>query len=95
MTAAFPALEKLMPNPEWASLPIFSRTGWTRMAFGEFAQNVNERAEPKDAQEDIYVGLAAIARQRAVWPFGWLRRLRLRAGYRGGSVWMGVEPSRL
>lgn len=27
------------------------------MPFGEFAQNVNVRAEPKDAQDEIYVGL--------------------------------------
>jgi type I restriction enzyme M protein len=46
-----------MPNADWASLPLFNRTGWTRMAFGEFALSVNERAEPKDAQEEIYVGL--------------------------------------
>jgi hypothetical protein len=27
------------------------------MAFREFAESVGERAEPKDAQEEIYVGL--------------------------------------
>ena len=27
------------------------------MAFGEFAESIGERAEPKDAQEEIYVGL--------------------------------------
>lgn len=47
----------LKPNPAWASLPLFDRTGWKRMAFGEFAESVGERAEPKDAQEEVYVGL--------------------------------------
>ena len=47
----------LQPNPAWASLPLFDRTGWKRMAFGEFAESIGERAEPKDAQEEIYVGL--------------------------------------
>jgi hypothetical protein len=45
------------PNPAWASLPLFDRKGWKRMAFGEFAESIGERAEPKDAQEEIYVGL--------------------------------------
>ena len=44
-------------NTEWASLPLFDRTGWGRMAFGEFAESIGERVEPRDAQEEIYVGL--------------------------------------
>ena len=52
-----PPLASLRPNPDWATLPLFDRTGWTRMAFGEFAESIGERAEPKDAQEEIYVGL--------------------------------------
>lgn len=47
----------LRPNSDWASLPFFDRTGWRRMAFGEFAESIGERAVPKDAQEEIYVGL--------------------------------------
>lgn len=57
MTATLPSPENLKPNPAWASLSFFDRTGWTRMAFGEFAESIGERAEPKDAQEEIYVGL--------------------------------------
>ena len=52
-----PILANLKPNPAWALLPIFDRTGWQRMAFGAFAESMGERAEPKDAQEEIYVGL--------------------------------------
>ena len=47
----------LKPNPAWASLPLFDRAGWKRMAFGEFVESIGERAEPKDAQEEIYLGL--------------------------------------
>ncbi len=36
---------------------MFKRTGWKQLAFGEFAENIGDRAEPKDAQEEIYVGL--------------------------------------
>lgn|GEM_PF-7020496 len=43
----------LRPNPDWAALPLFDRTGWKRMAFGEFAESIGERAEPKDAQEKL------------------------------------------
>lgn len=50
-------LNQLKPNPAWASLPLFDRTGWKRMAFGAFAESIGERAEPKDAQEGIDVGL--------------------------------------
>lgn len=38
MTATLPSLAKLKPNPAWASLPLFDRTGWKRMAFGAFAR---------------------------------------------------------
>ena len=53
MTAALPSVssvKSVVPNPAWATLPLFDRTGWKRMAFGE-------RAEPRDAQEEIHVGL--------------------------------------
>ena len=60
MTAALPSVssvKSVVPNPAWATLPLFDRKGWKRMAFGEFAESIGERAEPKDAQEEIYVGL--------------------------------------
>lgn len=57
MTATLPALEKLGPNPDWAALPLFQRKGWTRKAFGAFAESMNVRVEPADAAEEIYVGL--------------------------------------
>lgn len=50
-------LESLKVNPDWASLPLFARRGWRRLPFGVFAESVNDRVEPKDAAEEIYVGL--------------------------------------
>ena len=44
-------------NPDWAKLPIFDRSRWKRLRFGEFAQSVNARVNPGEAVEDIYVGL--------------------------------------
>jgi len=43
VTAALPMLAKLKPNPNWAKLPIFDRKDWRTMAFGEFAESINER----------------------------------------------------
>ena len=51
------SLAQLKPNPEWAKLPLFDRKGWRTMAFGEFAESVNDRVEPSTAAEEIYVGL--------------------------------------
>ena len=50
-------LEKLTPNPNWANLPLFDRKAWKRLPFGAFAESVNERVEPSDAADEIYVGL--------------------------------------
>jgi restriction endonuclease S subunit len=47
----------LRVNSEWAKLPLFEHKGWRRLPFGEFAESINERVEPADAAEDIYVGL--------------------------------------
>ncbi len=44
-------------NSDWAKLPLFDRKGWKRLPFGAFAESMNERAEPSEAAEEIYVGL--------------------------------------
>ena len=44
----------LRVNPDWASLPIFSRKGWKRLPFGSFADSSNSRVEPADAAEEPY-----------------------------------------
>jgi len=57
MIVEFPSLDCLRPNPDWAKLPLFDHKGWRRMPFSEFADSINERVEPGEATEDIYVGL--------------------------------------
>ena len=60
MTVTLPSVssvKSVVSNTAWATLPLFDRMGWKRMAFGEFAESIGERAEPRDAQEEIYVGL--------------------------------------
>jgi hypothetical protein len=37
MSPPHSALDKLAPNPDWISLPIFDRKDWTRVKFGEVA----------------------------------------------------------
>lgn len=49
MTAAPPALEKLRPNPDWAALPLFDRSKWERVRFGEVVENLNETCDPVQA----------------------------------------------
>ncbi len=44
-------------NPDLDSLPLFDREDWKRLPFGTFAESVNQRVEPSDAGEEIYVGL--------------------------------------
>jgi hypothetical protein len=55
--SAIGSLETLRPNPDWAKLPLFERKGWKRLPFGAFAESVNQRVEPSEAGEEIYVGL--------------------------------------
>ena len=44
-------------NPDWAKFTLFNRKNWTRVPFGAFAESVNERVEPTNAAEEVYVGL--------------------------------------
>ena len=51
------SLDRLKINPDWAKLPLFERKRWKSLPFGAFAESVNERVEPANAAEEIYVGL--------------------------------------
>lgn len=57
MNALDPKLGKIRINPDWAKLPLFDRKGWKRLPFGAFAESVNERVDPGEAADEIYVGL--------------------------------------
>jgi len=51
------ALAKFRVNPEWASLPLFDRTGWTRVRFGDVVQNCNETCDPVEAGLDRFIAM--------------------------------------
>jgi type I restriction enzyme, S subunit len=56
MTATLPALDHLRPNPDWASLPLFDRTGWKRVRFGDVVENLNETVRTP-AVIDRFIGM--------------------------------------
>lgn len=44
-------------NPDWASLPLFDRSGWTRVRFGEVVENCNETCDPEEAGLERFVAM--------------------------------------
>jgi type I restriction enzyme S subunit len=47
----------LQPNPDWASLPLFDRTGWKRVRFGDVVENCNETCDPAEAGLERFVAM--------------------------------------
>jgi len=48
----------LRPNPDWARLPIFDRTGWKRVRFGDVVENLNKtERDPAEAGIERFIGL--------------------------------------
>ena len=39
----------LKPNPTWPTLPLFNRTTWKRVCFGDVVENCNETCDPAEA----------------------------------------------
>lgn len=50
-------LAKLKPNPDWASLPLFDRTGWKGVRFRDVVENCNETCDPEEAGLDRFVAM--------------------------------------
>ena len=53
MTVTLPSVssvKSVVPNPAWASLPLFDRTGWKRVRFGDVVENCNETCDPAEAE---------------------------------------------
>ncbi len=50
-------------NPDRGKLPLFDRTGGQRLAFDAFAESANERVEPGETGNEIYVGLKHLDQQ--------------------------------
>ena len=50
-------LADLKPNLEWASLPVFDRTGWTRVRFGDVVENCAETCDPQEAGLERFIAM--------------------------------------
>lgn len=50
-------LANLKPNLEWASLPLFDRTGWKRVRFGDVVENCAETCDPQDAELERFIAM--------------------------------------
>jgi type I restriction enzyme S subunit len=57
MTDIHPTLSDLRPNPAWASLPLFDRTGWKRVRFGDVVENCAETCNPEEAGLERFVAM--------------------------------------
>lgn len=52
------SLNTLRANPEWAKLPLFDRSKWQRVRFGDVVENVNEtERDPQSAGIERFIGL--------------------------------------
>ena len=49
MTTTLPSLAKLKPNTAYALLPLFDRSGWKRVRFGDVVENCAETCDPAEA----------------------------------------------
>lgn len=50
-------LQKLQPNPAWTELPLFDRTGWKRVRFGDVVENCAETCDPAEAGLERFVAM--------------------------------------
>lgn len=60
MTVTLPSVssvKSVVPNPAWASLPLFDRTGWKRVRFGDVVENCNETCDPAEAELERFVAM--------------------------------------
>lgn len=51
------SLAKLKPNTDWATLPLFDRTDWKRMRFGDVVENCAETCNPAEAGLERFVAM--------------------------------------
>lgn len=57
MPTASPALSDLGPNPQWSELPLFDRTGWKRVRFGDVVENCADTCDPGEAGLERFVAM--------------------------------------
>jgi type I restriction enzyme S subunit len=51
------SLPGLVPNKKFGSLPMFDRTGWKRVRFGDVVENCNETCDPEEAGLERFVAM--------------------------------------
>jgi type I restriction enzyme S subunit len=52
---AVSCLDRLRANPDWSSLPLFDRSNWTRVRFGDVVKQLKEEVNPASGEVDRYV----------------------------------------
>ena len=57
MTTTLPSLAKLKPNTAYALLPLFDRSGWKRVRFGDVVENCAETCDPAEAGLERFVAM--------------------------------------
>lgn len=58
MTSVRATLEQLRINPNWAKLPLFDRSKWKRVRFGDVVENLNEtERDPAGAGIERFIGM--------------------------------------
>lgn len=55
MTAAQPDLDALRANPDWERQPLFDRSGWSRVRFGDVVTQLKEKVDPVEKGVERYV----------------------------------------
>lgn len=55
MTVTVANLKTPRVNPDWATLPLFDRTGWTKVRFGEVVRVLKEQVDPASGDVERYV----------------------------------------
>ena len=47
----------LRTNPDWAKLPLFDRSKWQRVRFGDVVENLNETCDPAEAGLERFIAM--------------------------------------
>ena len=50
-------LGRFKAKADWAKLPLFNRSKWQRVRFGDVVENLNETADPAEAGIERFIGL--------------------------------------
>jgi type I restriction enzyme S subunit len=57
MTQILTSLQTLIPNTNFADLPLFDRTGWKRVRFSDVVENCAETCNPEEADLERFIAM--------------------------------------